>query len=75
MEIWTEKAYHYEKPVEERRAVKDDTIDMMPDRITWRSLICNALCMGLESPCVVGECEVMCAYGRRYQAEKEQHAG
>lgn len=46
-----------------------------PKRMTWRSLIANGLCMGKESPCVTGTCDVMCAYGRRYIKEKEKHAG
>ena len=77
MEIWAEKAYHYEKPVDERNSTNNTMglHDMMPDRITWKSLISNGLCMGMSSPCVIGTCDVMCGYGRRYQAEKEQHAG
>lgn len=30
-----------------------------PKRMTWRSLIANGLCMGKESPCVTGTCDVM----------------
>ena len=51
------------------------TIEMMPEDMPWKSLVNNGLCMGLQSPCVVGQCDVMCGYGRRYLDEKDQHAG
>lgn len=80
MEVWAERVYHIEAPERERRETKlrpgrTEIIEMMPEKMTWKSLINNGLCMGKDSPCVTGSCEVMCGYGRRYLKEKEQHAG
>lgn len=69
------KTLHCEQPQEKRD--QTGTVQFMTDpyRTTWRSLISNFLCMGKDSQCVKGTCEVMCAYGKRYIKEKEQHAG
>ena len=75
MEVWEKKAYHYEKPVSDR---KEDSAYKAVDPVKsmrWKSLIANGLCQGMQSLCVVGKCDVMCAYGRRYLKEKEHHAG
>lgn len=64
---------HCEKPVSRGNATEEYIKD--PERMTWRRLIEDGLCVGLYSPCVTGKCEVMCAYGKRYLREKEQHAG
>lgn len=75
------KVYHYERPVKESKKTPKKLrggktmIDMAPADLTWKSLIANGLCLGLQSPCIVGQCEVMCGYGRRYLEEKDQHAG
>lgn len=81
MEAMEKRVYHCERPYREagkkteRSVGRKKIIDMVPEDMSWRSLISNGLCLGMESPCVVGECDVMCAYGRRYISEKEQHAG
>ena len=80
MEVWAEKTYHIEQPVSNRPKTgeaigRKPMAEMTPDELTWRSLIVNGLCLGMDSPCVTGKCEVMCGYGRRYLAEKDKHAG
>lgn len=75
MEVWEKKAYHYEKPIPEHKEDKSyKPVDPVKS-MRWKSLIANGLCAGMQSLCVVDKCDVMCAYGRRYLAEKEQHAG
>lgn len=73
-EVWTERAYHIERPMPEKREPAYEPLGPV-EGMKWRSLIANGLCMGMNSPCVTDTCEVMCAYGRRYLKEKDQHAG
>ena len=61
-----EKVYHYERSLP---AAGSETPYKQADPVeapTLKSLISNYLCMGTNSPCVVGTCDVMCGYGRRY---------
>ena len=71
------RPYHVERPAKLKKETKGRKalIDMVPEDMTWKSLIKNGLCLGMDSPCVLGACDVMCAYGRRYINEKEKHAG
>lgn len=75
MEIWVEKVYHCERAVSEEDKEKTYKPVDPVESLTMKSLISNHLCMGMQSPCVTGTCEVMCGYGRRYLREKGNHAG
>lgn len=69
------KIYHIEKPA--RRAHKEEYEPRDPAYVlTWRSLLKTGLCAGEQRDCVrTGQCEAMCAYGKRYLKEKDEHAG
>ena len=69
------KIYHIVRPV--RREKRDDYEPRDHAYVmTWKSLMKIGLCAGVDSDCVrKGTCEVMCAYGRRYLKEKDEHAG
>lgn len=73
------RIYKIEKPVKTKtkRATegRKPAVEMSADEVTWKSLLRTGLCMGMDSPCVSGKCDVMCAYGRRYLREKDKHAG
>lgn len=77
----TKRVYHVETPYEPKRkkvrptAGRKKALEMLPEDMTWKSLIQQGLCMGLQSPCVKGSCDVMCGYGKRYLKEKNLHAG
>lgn len=75
------RVYHVEVPYQPKhkkvRPVvgRKKMIEQLPEDMTWKGLVKNGLCMGLNSPCVKGECDVMCGYGKRYLKEKDLHAG
>ncbi len=66
MEVWAKKAYHYEKPVPAKGEGSAYQMKDFEEVRTVSSLVNNYLCMGKQSPCVIGTCDVMCGYGRMY---------
>lgn len=75
MRILKQKIYHIERPVCHEQTGGYERKNPAY-ALTWNSLMRIGLCAGEQSDCVrTGTCEAMCAYGRRYLKEKDEHAG